>query len=48
MLSQRKTNIIGYHLLWNLKNYANALKETHRKRKQTYGYQRGKMGGDMN
>ena len=40
--SHIKTNIIGYHLQWNLKNDANEFIY----REQTYGYQRGKRGRD--
>ena len=52
-VSQRKANIIWYHLYveTNSKNDTNELIykiETHRLRKQTYGYQRGKVvGRDM-
>ena len=58
--SQRKTNIIWYHLYVESKkmiqmNIFIKQKETHRLRKQTDGYQRGKVeggretqeGGDM-
>ena len=46
---QRKTNIIEYHIYVGSKkmiqmNLFPKQKETHRHRKQTYGYQRGKVG----
>ena len=50
-VSQRKTSIT---YMWNLKkkkiqmNLFQNQKETHRHRKQTYGYQRGKVGGGIN
>ena len=49
-VSQRKTNIIWYHLHVESKkmtqmNLFTKRKQTHRHRKQTYGYQRGKGGG---
>ena len=46
-LSQSKTNTILL-IMWNLKNNTNEphtkQKQTHRHRKQTYSYQRGKVG----
>ena len=49
-VSQTKTNIIWYHLyVESKKNDTNELtykqKQTHRHGKQTYGHQRGKVGG---
>ena len=48
-VNQRKTNIIWYHLYvesekWYKWNYLQN-KQTHRHRKQIYGYQRGKVEG---
>ena len=48
-VSQTKTNIIWYHLYVEFKkmiqmNLFTKQKQTHRHRKQTYGYQRGKVG----
>ena len=50
----RKTNYIGYHLLWNLKKKKTKHNDTnkliskteidHRHRKQTYGYQKRGWG----
>ena len=51
-VSQTKTNIIRYHLYVKSKkmiqmNLFTKQKQTHRYRKQTYGYQRGKgLGRD--
>ena len=47
---QRKTNTIWYHVHVESKKYIQMnlfmkQKQTHRHRKQTYGYQRGKAGG---
>ena len=47
---QRKTNIIWYHLYVESKkmiqmNLFTKQKQTHRHRKQIYGYQMGKSGG---
>ena len=46
-VSQRKTNVIWYHLHVESKNNANKSickkKQTHRPRKSTYGYQRGEV-----
>ena len=47
-VSQRKTNIIWHHLYVKSKKMIQMnlfMKQTHRHRKQTYGYQRGKVGG---
>ena len=49
----RKTNIIRYHLYVESKkmiqmNLFTKQKETHKHRKQTYGYQREKAGGGIN
>ena len=51
--SQTKINIIWYHLYVESKNMIQMnlitkQKQTHRHRKQTYGYQRGKGGGGIN
>ena len=49
-VSQTKTNVIWYHLHIESKkiviqmNFYQKQKQTHRHRKQIYGYQRGKMG----
>ena len=48
-VSQRKTNIICYQLYVESKRNTNEFIykiEAHRHRKQTYSYQRGKMGED--
>ena len=50
-VSQTKTNIIWYHLYVEFKkmiqmNLFTKQKQTHRHRKQTYGYQRGKVGAE--
>ena len=50
-LSQRKANSIWYHLYMESKkkiqmNLFTKQKQTHRHRKQTYGYQKGKVGRD--
>ena len=52
-VSQRKTNIIYYHLYVESRkmvqmNLFAKQKQSHRCRKQTYGYQGGKGGGGMN
>jgi len=52
-VSQTKTNTIRYHLhVESKKNDTNELiteqKQTHRFRKQTCGYQRGKAGRGIN
>ena len=49
-VSQRKRNTIQYHLYVESKKMAQMSlftkqKQTHRHRKQTYGYRRGKLGG---
>ena len=46
-ISQRKTNTVRCHYVWNLKNVNDSvskMKQTHRHRKQIYGYQRGERG----
>ena len=48
-VSQTETNIIGYHLHMESKkmiemNLFTKQKQTHRHRKQIYGYQKGKWG----
>ena len=48
-ISQSKTNTIWYHLYVESKkitqvSFFTQQKQTHRYRKQTYGYQRGKIG----
>ena len=50
-VSQRKTNIICYHLYVESKkmiqmNLFTKQEQTHRLKKQTYGYQRGKVVGE--
>ena len=52
-VSQTKTNIMWYHLFvesWKMiqMNLFTKQKQTHRHRKQTYGYQMGKVGGGIN
>ena len=52
-VSQTKTNTIWYHLYVESKkmiqiNLFTKQKQTHRPRKRTYGYQRGKVGGGIN
>ena len=50
-VSQTKTNIIQYHLYVECKkmiqrNLLAKQEQAHRLQKQTYGYQRGKVGGE--
>ena len=50
-ISQRQI-LYDFTYIWNLKNNINVFiyktETTHRHRKQSYGYQRGRGGGEIN